>query len=191
MAHAEQNQHSTTAHTEVPAGAHAADAHHAGPFYLDPAFWVAIAFVVFVVAAAKPIAKALVNTLDARTDKIRKQLLEAAKLKAEAEATLATYKKKQKEVVTEAKDIIEGAKRQAENLQKQAQKNLEDMLNRRERQALNRIAQAESQAVNEVRNLAVDIAVAATRQLLQDKLTPEEVEELVDKSMDAVSGKIH
>ena len=94
--------------------------------FQDPTFWVAIAFVVFVIAVFRPIRKALTGALDKRADNIRQELDDAQALREEAQKTLAEYKRLQRDAVSEAADIIEKAKHEAEaEAQRTAQKQLE------------------------------------------------------------------
>ena len=55
----------------------------------DPTFWVAVAFVVFVVLVFKPIKGALIGGLDAKIAEIRREVEEAEKLREEAQSLLA------------------------------------------------------------------------------------------------------
>lgn len=88
-------------------------------------FWVLVAFVVFVVLAFKPLRKAVTGALDERAEQIRKQLDEANKLREEAQATLASYKRKQRDALKEAEEIVTHAKAEAERLRAEAAKALE------------------------------------------------------------------
>jgi F-type H+-transporting ATPase subunit b len=63
--------------------------------------------------------------------------------------------------------------------------------NRREDQALQRIAQAEQAAAHEVRAAAVDVALAATRQLLERKLDASVQSRLVDDAIRELPGKLN
>jgi F-type H+-transporting ATPase subunit b len=56
-------------------------------------------------------------------------------------------------------------------------------MKRREQQALDRIAQAEAQALADVRNLAADLAVAATQKILTENLDPAKAEALVSDAI--------
>ena len=68
----------------------------------------------------------------------------------------------------DAVDIIAQAKREAEAFAHEARAKLSETLERRSRQAEQKIAQAEAQAVKEVRNIATDLAVAAAGHLIGD-----------------------
>jgi F-type H+-transporting ATPase subunit b len=58
-------------------------------FLHEPEFWVAVAFVIFVGLAGKKIFVAVGRMLDERGAKIRAELEEAERLRAEAEKLLA------------------------------------------------------------------------------------------------------
>jgi F-type H+-transporting ATPase subunit b len=62
---------------------------------------------------------------------------------------------------------------------------------RREQQAMERIRQAEAEATREVRNMAVEIAVAATRGLIVETLTKDKAAELVDSAIKDLPNLLH
>jgi len=170
--------------------AHAA-AHHAGPFYTEPAFWVGVAFFLVVALAFRPVGRALGAALDARAAKIKDRLDEAARLRDEAQEMLATYQRKQRDAMKEAEEIIAHAKSEAERLSKQAALDLEEQLKRREKQAMERIAQAEAQALKEVQNLAVDVAMNAAQQVLAQSVSAQQAASLIDSAIQDLPRKLH
>lgn len=169
----------------------AADAHAAVPFYANAAFWVGLSFFLVVGLAARPVGRALGAALDARAAKIKARLDEAHKLREDAQEMLATYQRKQRDAMKEAEEIIAHAKAEAERLSAQAAKDLEEQLKRREAQAMDRIAQAEAQALKEVQNLAVDVAVAAARQVMTDSVSGAQAATLVDSAIAELPTKFH
>jgi F-type H+-transporting ATPase subunit b len=148
-----------------------------------PTFWVAVAFILFVGLMVWKARKALLGGLDARAVRIKGEIDEAQRLRDEAHALLAEYQKKQREALGEAQGMLKQAAEEAKRSKAKAETELEAALKRRERQALDRIAQAEAQAVSEVRNLAVDLAVAATQKILMEKLDPAKAEGLVSEAI--------
>lgn len=157
----------------------------------DPTFWVAVSFVLFVGLTFKPIKNALTGGLDARTDKIRQELEEAARLREEAQKMLADYKRKQSEMSREAEDLLEHAKVEAARLREQAEEDLQAAMKRREQAAVERISQAETKALEEVRNQAVEIAIAATGRILRDSIDDTKAAALVQQSIAELKQKIH
>lgn len=168
----------------------AAGAAH-GPWYAAPELYVAIAFFAVVGFAAKPVFRGIVTALDMRRDKIKNRLDEAHRLREDAQEMLATYQRKQRDAMKEADEIIAHAKAEAQRMAEQAARDLEEIVKRREQQAMDRIAQAEAEALKEVRNLAVDIAMAATRQLIADNLGAKQGSALVDQAIKDLPGKLH
>lgn len=160
-------------------------------FLHDPELWIAVAFVIFVVAAGRPIARAISKMLDERGAKIKADLDEARRLRDEAEALLAQYKKKQQEAARETADILAHAREEAEVFRKEAGANLTAALARRERMALDKITQAEAQAVAEVRSQAVDLAVLAAQRILEQQMAGPRAGSLIDQAITELDRKLH
>jgi F-type H+-transporting ATPase subunit b len=156
----------------------------------SPEFWVAIAFVLFVAGAYRPLKKAIVGALDARSARIRAELEEATRLREEANSALAAYQRKQREAAREAQEIVAFAEKEAAQIKVKAQADLDAALARREQMALDRIARAEAQALQEVRNMAVDVAIAATRRLLAQGMDQARAEALVAEAIAELPKKL-
>jgi F-type H+-transporting ATPase subunit b len=74
----------------------------------------------------------ILASLDARGARIKKEIDEAQSLREEAQKMLAEYKRKQRDAIKEAEEIVEHAKAEAERLRKTAEADLEASLKRRE-----------------------------------------------------------
>jgi F-type H+-transporting ATPase subunit b len=134
---------------------------------LEAEFWVAIAFALFVgVLGYFGAHKKLVQGVDDRRDRIKAELDEARRLKEEAQALLAGYERKRHEVEREADAIIASAQAEAERLAAEAVAKVEEFVVRRTKMAQDKIAQAEAQALADVRSAAADAAVAAASSIL-------------------------
>jgi F-type H+-transporting ATPase subunit b len=154
-------------------------------------FWVLVAFVILVAALFKPVRKAFTGGLDARAAKIKSDLDEAQRLRDEAQALLAEYQETQKSALAEAQAILRQAGIEAGRGREQAARDLEAALKRREQQAIDRIAQAEAKALDEVRASAVDLAVAVTGNLLKSSLDRESAARLVEQAISELPQKLH
>jgi F-type H+-transporting ATPase subunit b len=133
----------------------------------EPEIWVAIAFVIFIGVLAKlGVPNLLFKTLDDRSARIKSELDEALRLRKEAEEVLAEYKRRQDEAEKTAESIIHNAGVEAERMATEAQAKVEEFISRRTRMAETKIAQAESQALADVRAAAADVAVAAAEAML-------------------------
>jgi F-type H+-transporting ATPase subunit b len=154
-------------------------------------FWVALATIIFAVLAFRPGAKAVTAMLDDRADKIRQELEEAQRLREDAQATLASYQRRQRDALKEAEDIIAHAREEAERLRLHSTADLEAAMKRREAQVIDKIAQAEALALQEVKNLTVDIAVAAGGRLLVQNLDAQQSAKLIDASIADLRRNLH
>lgn len=157
----------------------------------DPEVWVAVAFLLFVAVFVWKGLKPLLAALDARAERIRGQLAEAHTLREEAERALVEAERKTREAQRAADAIIEQARDEAKRLEAQAAQNLQATLERRERNALDKIAQAEAKAVKEVRDQAVDAAIAAARTLLTRQVDGARSDRLVDEAISEIGKHLN
>lgn len=162
------------------------------PFYLDPTFWVAGSFIVFVGGVVYLKAhKAVGSALDARTNAIRAQINEAKSLRDEAEKLLADYQRKQRDAEKEAAEIVAQAQEDARIMVDDARKDIAVMVERRTRAAEDKIRQAEAAAVKEVKAVAVNVAVEAATRVLDENLKGKSGGALVDAAIADMEGKLH
>jgi len=160
-------------------------------FMEDPAFWVGLAFIILIAAAIKPIYGKLTGALDAKIAEIQTRIEEAMRLREEAQEMLASAKRKLAEAQREAQSIVEEARGSAQALRTKMTEEAEASLKRRERMAMDRIAQAEADATAEIRALTADVALEATRQILAQEVQGARAEALVDTAIGELGGKLN
>ena len=100
--------------------------------------------------------------------RIKAELDEARRLREEAAGIVAQYQKKRHEAEAEAEAIIAGARAEAERVAAEAKAKMEEFVARRTKMAETKIAQAEAQALADVRAAAADAAVAAAEKILSE-----------------------
>jgi len=157
----------------------------------DPEFWVAVAFVLFVALIVWKGMKPLLAALDVRANRIRQQIEETRSLRAEAERALGEANRKVREAKSEAEATLTHAQAEVERLKVQAVESLEASLKRREQNAIDKIAQAESRAVAEVRDRAIEVAIAATSKVLREQMDGAEGDKLVDDAIAEIGRRLH
>ncbi|NOG71685.1 F0F1 ATP synthase subunit B [Roseicella sp. DB1501] len=157
--------------------------HHAEHFWLDPRFWVAVSFIIFVLLVGRKAWAQLTASLDARAEKVRAELSEAARLREEAEAMLKQAEADRAAALKEAEALLARARAEAERVAESAAAEAEASAKRRERMAMDRIAAAEAGAVAEVREAAAEIATAAARRVIADRVTAEADARLIDSAV--------
>ena len=156
-----------------------------------PEFWVAIGFLMLVALIAKPAWKVITNSLDSRSEKIKTTLDEAASLREEVQHLLADYQRKQRDVAREVDGMLANALAEAEHSSKEASEELSEALRRREGLAMDKISQAEAEAMQAVRNTAIDVAISATQRILRDQLNEAAAAKLVDSAIAELPDKLH
>jgi F-type H+-transporting ATPase subunit b len=129
--------------------------------------WVAVAFVLFLgILVYVGAHRRVIDGIDQRQARIKAELEEARRLREEAQALLVEYQRKRHEADREAEAIIATANAEAERLAAEGKARLEDFVARRTKMAETKIAQAEAQALADVRSSAADAAVAAAEKIL-------------------------
>ncbi|HWB47826.1 MAG TPA: F0F1 ATP synthase subunit B [Stellaceae bacterium] len=156
----------------------------------DAEFWVLVAAVIFVAAVFKPISRTLTGGLDAHAARIRGELDEARRLREEAERLVADYKARQQAAGSEAAATVAHAKAEAERIAAQSARDLELALERRQRMAEDRIAQAEAKALGEVRAVAIDVAIAAAREVITAQIDAHRGNALIDEAIVALPQRL-
>ena len=159
---------------------------------MDATFWAFISLILFLallvyVKVPEMVAKAL----DERADRIRRELEDARVLREEAQQLLAEYQRKRHEAEKEAAELVSAAQREAESIVADAKAKTEEYVARRTKLAEQKIAQAERDAVNEVRARAVDVAVAAAGKILSDTVDGSVGGALFDQSLAQLKAKLN
>jgi F-type H+-transporting ATPase subunit b len=147
-------------------------------------FWVAVAFVVFVAGMLyMKVHKTAASALDTRAEQIKNELDEAQRLREEAQHALAEYKRMQRDAAKEAVEILRLAASEADTMRERARDDLAKSVQRRGQQAIARIAQAEAEATQQVRDMAIDIAISATGKVLGDELQGSTGKKIIDTAI--------
>jgi len=152
--------------------------------------WVAIAFVIFLgLLVYLGAHRRVIDAIDHRQARIKAELDEAVRLRQEAQAVLTQFERKGREAESEAASIIASAKAEAERLAAEAKARMEDFVVRRTKMAEAKIAQAEAQALADVRSAAADTAVAAAEKILAAAAKGKVAEDLLAQGIEDVRRK--
>jgi F-type H+-transporting ATPase subunit b len=159
---------------------------------LEAEFWVAVGFFLFVgVLVYFGIPRKMLAALDSRGARIKAELDDAKRLRDEAEALLAQYRRKRQEAEREADEIIAGARAEAERVAAEAKTRMEEFVARRSQVAEAKIAQAETQAIADVRAAAAEAAVAAAEKILTQSAKGEVADRLLTQGIRDVKAKLN
>lgn len=161
------------------------------PLLQNTEFWVAMAFIAFMaILGYYGIHKWIANSLDARSQAIRREIEDARKLREEAQALLADYQRRAARAEVEANEIVERAETEAKAHAENTRKALQGSLERRTRMAEEKIARAEELAVNEVRAAAVDRAVGVAEILVRKETSGDAGHRLISDSIEKLPNKL-
>jgi len=153
--------------------------------------WATIALVIFIgILVYFGVPKMIAGMLDSRIKKIETDLAEADRLRIEAKALLEEYERKRGEAEKEAEGIVTAAREEAFRLTAEAGAALEALIARRTKSVEDKIAQAEAQAVAEVRARSADVAIEAARVLLTQQMS-NQGNALMDKAIAEVGTKLN
>lgn len=159
---------------------------------MEAEFWVAVAFVLFLaIVIYAGVHKTVIASLDQRSARIKSELDEARRLKDEAAKLLAEYKQKTANAQQEADEIVAGAKAEAERLAEEAHTRLEEFVARRTKMAETKIAQAEAQALADVRSAAADAAASAAEKILVQAAKGKVADTLIAQGIEDVKKKLN
>ncbi|KQI72289.1 ATP F0F1 synthase subunit B [Loktanella sp. 5RATIMAR09] len=155
-------------------------------------FVVTIAFLIFIGILLYFKVPGLVGgMLDKRADNIKAELDEAKALREEAQALLASYERKQKEVQEQAARIVSAAKEEATNAAAAAKDDIAKSITRRLAAAEEQIQSAQASAVKEVRDQAVSVAVAVAKDVMAKQMDAKAAGALIDDAIGTVAEKLH
>lgn len=158
----------------------------------DPTFWALVGLILFLALIVyMKVPGKLTAALDNRAEAIRTELEQARRLREEAQALLADYQRKAREAEAEVEEIIDQARREAEALEAEARKRVDDYVASRTKMAEGKIAQAEAQAIREVRSLSTDVAIAAAQRILAARARGATADGLIKQAIDDVKAKLH
>ncbi|MCF1504442.1 MULTISPECIES: ATP F0F1 synthase subunit B [Afifella] len=149
--------------------------------------WVFIGLLTFLgIMIYLGVPKMMTAALDKRSEKIQHELDEARRLREEAQALLAEYQRRRQEAEEEAAGIVALAENEAAAHAAEAKQRLEEYIERRTRGVEQRIAQAEAQAVSDVKARAVDVAVAASAKILAEQNEGAVGQRLINSSIEGL-----
>ena len=157
----------------------------------DAAFWATVALFLFIgVIIYLKVPGMITKALDGRIKAIEGELAEAERLRLEAKFLLEEYESKRQAATSEAQSIVDAAREEAFRMTAEAKTSLEALIVRRTKAVEDKIAQAEAQAVSEVRSRSADVAVEAARVLLTRQMSTKG-DALIDQAIKDVGTKLN
>ena len=141
-------------------------------FFSQPASWTLVAFLIFIGIAIYLKAPSMITKLlDDQIERVKKELSDAIELKEEANSLLAEYQRKKEAAEQEAVLIIAAAKERANAYESSALIKSKEIIKRQEAQSIEKINQAEIQAMSRIGKTIIDQSINSAEKLVSEKIS--------------------
>ena len=158
---------------------------------IDGTFWVAVSFFLFIGGLVYLKVPQKVNSsITGEINKIKKDIDEAEKLKAEAKNLLSDYENKIDKSKKEARDIINVAKKDSEKNILDKTKKFHELLEERKKNAELKIIQMKENALKDIKNISIKISIETVEHLIKNSIDKNKIEKIYSESLDQVKDSL-
>ena len=152
---------------------------------IDASFWVAISFFIFLgMLIYFRIPQKVKNVLNENILNIKNQISEAEKLKEEAKNILSEQEKKISNSKAEVKSMIDKANEDSEKNIIKTNEEFHILMDNRKKNAEERIKQMKNQAVKDIKNASIKIAIESVEKLLKNSLDKSKLDKIYLSSIE-------
>ena len=152
---------------------------------IDASFWVAISFFIFLgLLIYLKIPQKIKITLEENILSISNQINEAEMLKEEAKNILSEREKKISNSKIEVKSMVNKANEDSEKNIIKTNKDFHILMENRKKNAEERIKQMKQQALKDIKNASVKIAIESVKKLLRNSLDKSKLDKIYLSSIE-------
>jgi F-type H+-transporting ATPase subunit b len=152
---------------------------------IDATFWVMVSFFLFIgLLIYFQIPQKIKSTLDENIGGIKNQIDEADKLKEDAKNILTEHEKKISNSKAEVKLMISKANEETERNVIKTNQNFHNLMESRKKNAEERIKQLKNQALKDIKNTSVKIAIESVEKLLKNSLDHSKLDKIYSSSIE-------
>ena len=152
---------------------------------IDATFWVAISFLIFIgILVYFKIPQKVDESLNESIKKIEDDLNNAEKLKDEAKNLLSEYEGKVSKSKDEIKNLIDKAKSEAEKNIIKTNEEFHKIVENRKKTAEEKIRQMKIQALKDVKNLSVNIAISSVEKIIKNSIDKKKLDKIYLSSIE-------
>jgi len=152
---------------------------------IDSTFWVAISFLIFVgVLFYFKVPQKIDFVLNESIKKIKESLDNAEKLKDEAKNILSEYESKVSKSKEEIKGLTDKAKDQAEKNIIKTNEEFHRVIENRKKTAEEKIKQMKIQAIKDVKNSSVNIAIRSVEKIIKNSIDKKKLDKIYISSIE-------
>ena len=151
----------------------------------DATFWVTVSFLIFLgILVYFKIPQKIRQTLEQNILNIKNQISEAEKLKEDAKNILTEHEKKISNSKNEVMEMINKANEEAEKNMIRTNNEFHNFMENRKKNAEERIRQLKSQAVKDIKNASVKIAIESVEKLIKNSLDKSKLDKIYTSSIE-------
>ena len=152
---------------------------------IDATFWVMVSFFLFIgLLIYFQIPQKIKSSLDENIGGIKNQIEEADKLKEDAKNILTEHEKKISNSKAEVGLLISKANDEAEKNVIKTNQNFHNLMDNRKKNAEERIKQLKNQALKDIKNTSVKIAIESVEKLLKNSLDKSKLDKIYTSSIE-------
>ena len=152
---------------------------------LDATFWVTISFFIFIgILFYFKVPQKVIETLELNISNISNQISEAEKLKEDAKNILIEQEKKISNSKNEVKEMIDKANEEAEKNVIVTNNEFHNLMENRKKNSEERIKQLKNQAMKDIKNASVKIAIESVEKLIKNSLDKSKLDKIYSSSIE-------
>ncbi len=152
---------------------------------LDATFWVTISFFIFIgILFYFKVPQKIKESLELNITNISNQISEAEKLKEDAKNILIEHEKKISDSKNEVKEMIKKANEEAEKNVIRTNKEFHNLMDNKKKSAEERIKQLKNQAMKDIKNASVKIAIESVEKLIKNSLDKSKLDKIYSSSIE-------
>jgi len=152
---------------------------------IDSTFWVAVSFIIFIgILFYFKVPQKVDQSLNESIKKMQDEINEAEKLKEESKNVLSEYETKISKSKDEIKNLIQSAKNQAEKNIFKTNEEFHKIIENRKKSAEEKINQMKSQAIKDVKNESVNIAIQSVEKIIKNSIDKKKLDKIYISSLE-------
>ena len=158
---------------------------------IDATFWVAISFFIFFGGLVYlKIPQKINNSLVQEIDKMKKELEEAEKLKAQSKNLLSNYENNIDKSKKEIDEIISFAKKENEKNILKKTKKFHEIIENKKKNTEQKIFQMRENALRDIKNSSVLISIETVKRVIQNSIDKNKLEKIYIDSLEQTKNSL-
>jgi F-type H+-transporting ATPase subunit b len=158
---------------------------------IDATFWVAVSFFMFLgVLIYFKIPQKIASTLDDSINTIKNEVDDAESLKEESKNILSEYERKISNAKAEVKQMVDAATDDADHNVLKTNEEFYVQMENRKKNTEDRIKQMKNQALKDIKNASVKIAIQTVEVLLKNSLDKNKLNKIFTSSVEETKSAL-